>query len=110
MSGETSSSSLGCIYNCPLALNDHHSGVRGLEPRDAYARIKRNVQASLDCIVGTMPVHHFIDNFLPDIPPDRTKEILSSRGAFSAVPSSSATPSAIYEPLVSSFPLYISGY
>ncbi|KAL1939428.1 hypothetical protein VTO73DRAFT_9984 [Trametes versicolor] len=48
-----------------------------------------------------MPVQLFIDNFLPDVPPDRKEEILSSRGAFSTVPSSGSTPSAIYEPLLS---------
>ncbi|EIW53531.1 uncharacterized protein TRAVEDRAFT_74821 [Trametes versicolor FP-101664 SS1] len=47
-----------------------------------------------------MPVDLFLDNFLPTIPLDRKKEVLSSRGAFNAVPFSASTPQDIYEPLL----------
>lgn len=97
---EPSSGVSGCVYNCPVPLNNHYSETRGLERWEAYERIRQNVQASLDCAVDTMPVDLFLDNFLPTIPLDRKKEVLSSRGAFNAVPFSASTPQDIYEPLV----------
>ncbi|KAH9846881.1 hypothetical protein C2E23DRAFT_743069 [Lenzites betulinus] len=47
-----------------------------------------------------MPVQAFMDAFLPSIPADREKEILTSKNAFKDVPSSGSKPSDIYNPLL----------
>ncbi|EIW53537.1 uncharacterized protein TRAVEDRAFT_74824 [Trametes versicolor FP-101664 SS1] len=90
----------GCVYNCPVPINDYFSETRELQRWEAYERIRQNIQASLDCTVGTMPVHVFLDNFVPVVPPDRKKEILSSRGAFRSLPSSGSTSSDVYQALI----------
>ncbi|KAI0357831.1 hypothetical protein OH77DRAFT_1305455 [Trametes cingulata] len=93
----------GCVYNAPLALNSDLSRTDGLEPDDpriAWRRLEHYVRESIDCIVGPMPVQVFIDTFLPDRPDDMKAEVLTSKNAFKAVPTSGATPSAIYQPLI----------
>ncbi|KAI0357827.1 hypothetical protein OH77DRAFT_1398469 [Trametes cingulata] len=47
-----------------------------------------------------MPVPQFLDAFLPPMPLDRKTEILSSRGAFAAVPRSGSKPADIFGPLI----------
>lgn len=91
---------LGCVYNTPMALDKTRSHTRGLDPAEGYSRNRRYVQDTRDCTVGPMPVQTFLNAFLPSVPVDKEKEVLSSKGAFKEVPSSGSKPSDIYEPLV----------
>lgn len=94
---------LGPVYNTSMALDDHQPHTRGLEPPKAYSRNQRLVQDARTCTVGPMPVQAFIDALLSPVPASRKKEVLPSTGAFKGVPSSGATASDIYTPLVRVF-------
>ncbi|KAI0634082.1 hypothetical protein C8Q77DRAFT_1217385 [Trametes polyzona] len=88
------------VYNTPVALNERHTETKAVDPENPYIYIKQHIQDVLDHTLGPMPVDVFTDHFLPDLPPDRRKDVLSSRGAFNAVPTNGSTPSDIYEPLL----------
>ncbi|KAI0357832.1 hypothetical protein OH77DRAFT_1305388 [Trametes cingulata] len=93
----------GCVYDVPLALDDQLSRTNlpvPEEPRAAWGRLQQYLQGSIDCIVGPMPVQHFLDAFLPSRPASLEHEMLSSENAFKEVPSSGAMPSALYDPLI----------
>ncbi|OJT06873.1 hypothetical protein TRAPUB_2279 [Trametes pubescens] len=83
-----------------MALDKTRSHTRGLDPAEGYSRNRRYVQDARDCTVGPMPVQTFLNAFLPSVPVDKEKEVLSSKGAFKEVPSSGSKPSDIYEPLL----------
>ncbi|KAI0364213.1 hypothetical protein BV20DRAFT_956708 [Pilatotrama ljubarskyi] len=88
------------VYDVPMALSDECSQTRGLEPEGAPSRIRRYVRDSGGCTVGPMPAQHFLDAFLPPVPVDRKRQLLSNSGAFETVPRSGAKPADVYEPLI----------
>ncbi|KAI0366917.1 hypothetical protein BV20DRAFT_1055249 [Pilatotrama ljubarskyi] len=103
-------SEAGRVYNVPLACNKRFmfTGTPGggFEPHDVTENRKRDIRSSRDYTVGPVPVEEFLDAFLPAMPLERKQEVLSSRGAFKAVPSSGATPPDIYEPLIAALNAY----
>ncbi|KAI0367831.1 hypothetical protein BV20DRAFT_1114602 [Pilatotrama ljubarskyi] len=83
-----------------LLTREDHTGTRGIEPSEATNRRKRDIRDSRDYMIGPMPVVDFLDEFLPAVPADRQRALLSSKGAFKNVPTSAATPSALIEPMI----------
>ncbi|KAJ2981455.1 hypothetical protein NUW54_g10874 [Trametes sanguinea] len=90
-----------CVYDVPMALDSHLLRPRGLEPDDASLRMRGHLHETANYVVGPMPVQDFIDDFTPPPPLSlaKRKRILSSRAAFTGVPSSCATAAEIFEPM-----------
>ncbi|KAJ2986495.1 hypothetical protein NUW54_g9745 [Trametes sanguinea] len=91
-----------CVYDVPMALDSHLLRTRGLEPDDASLRMRGHLHETANYVVGPMPVQNFIDDFTPPPPLSlaKRKRILSSRAAFTGVPSSCATAAEIFEPMI----------
>ncbi|KAI9059513.1 hypothetical protein FKP32DRAFT_1579780 [Trametes sanguinea] len=89
-----------CIYDVPMALDLDLSRTAGLEPLLALARNRGHMRDIRRCSVGPMPATEFIERFLPSLTEDRNSH-LSSRNAFSRVPSRADSVTEIYEPLTS---------
>ena len=88
------------VYDFPMALGRERGTVKGFEPKGATLRNRRNVEDSRRWTVGPMPVQGFLDYFFPLRNDASAKEMLSSKRAFSSVPSRGENPADIYQPLV----------
>ncbi|KAI0350370.1 hypothetical protein OH77DRAFT_1431108 [Trametes cingulata] len=99
-SSESPSPDAGPVYDVPMAYNEHCTRTRGLELDNVTERRKRDINNSREWTVGPMPVEQFLDDFLPSVPPEKRRDVLSSRAAFKDVPSSGDTPAAIFKPLI----------
>lgn len=99
------SSTLGVVYNAPMALNQSLSCTQGLEPKCAKHRNRYRIQSSRRFTVGPMPVAEFMRQFIGPAATSDRKSVLSARGAFHLVPADADTPEAIYMPLVRSIDL-----
>ncbi|OSD02505.1 hypothetical protein PYCCODRAFT_408431 [Trametes coccinea BRFM310] len=89
-----------CVYDVPMALDPKLLHTRGLDPDGASLRMRGHLQDTVNYIVGPMLVQDFIDSFMPSLPLEERKKIMSSRAAFTGVPSSCATAAEIFEPMI----------
>ena len=89
------------LYNVPMALEKSLTRTRGLEPELAGARNIKAVEDSKTYTLGPMPVHDFMKDFLWVPHPFDEVDLLSSRQAFSRVPTCASTVKDLCTHLVS---------
>ena len=82
-----------------MALEPRTLQTAGLEPELAMARCKAHIRDARQYTLGPMPVMAFLNTFMQTASLDR-KDMLSSKGAFNAVPKHADNTADIYEPLV----------
>ncbi|RDX44317.1 hypothetical protein OH76DRAFT_1409174 [Lentinus brumalis] len=86
-------SSLGPVYDAPLAIDPTSSRTRGLNPDRAKGRNKQHIHDARRFTVGPMPPQAFLDCFLPQINATEDKRKLSHKYAFNSVPLRAASAS-----------------
>ena len=82
-----------------MALDPLSFQTKGVDPAFGKSRNRGQFRDFKGYILGPIPPKHFIDQFLPYSPADKS-HFRSSRFAFNGVPTCGRRSSDIYEPLV----------